>query len=83
MPAELLGGDGSDVRREFLRRGVAIGPSQKARNFLTAYLTVSRPKARARCVEQVGWSQGGKALMKNKIDYQAIGRCHSRGAPAR
>jgi phage/plasmid primase-like uncharacterized protein len=70
MPAELLAGDGADVRRELLRRGVQIGPTQAARNLLTAYLTVSRPEARARCVDRVGW-YGGVYVLPDTVIGEA------------
>ena len=62
MPAELLAGDCGDARRELLRRGVQIAPTLASRNLLTAYLTVSRPAARARCVDRVGWCGGQYVL---------------------
>ena len=55
MPMELLGGDGSELRRELLSMGVEIDPAQRARNLLASYLQAERPKRRMRCALQVGW----------------------------
>lgn len=55
IPAEMLAGDGLDVRRELSRLGLAIGSVMAAKNKLSQYLIESAPKARARCVQQTGW----------------------------
>jgi putative DNA primase/helicase len=55
IPAEMLAGDGLDVRRELSRLGLAIGSGMAVKNKLSQYLTESAPKARARCVQQTGW----------------------------
>jgi len=55
IPAEMLAGDGLDVRRELSRLGLAIGSGIAAKNRLSQYLIESAPKVRARCVQQTGW----------------------------
>lgn len=55
MPLELLEGDGLDVRRELVRLGLHISPSQAARNLLAAYIKVWLVEARACCVDRLGW----------------------------
>jgi hypothetical protein len=55
IPAEMLAGDGLDVRRELSRLGLAIGSGMAAKNRLSQYLIESAPKVRARCVQQTGW----------------------------
>jgi uncharacterized protein (DUF927 family) len=55
MPLELLQGDGVDVRKELARLGVRIAPSRTARELLTSYIQVWPAKARARCVDKLGW----------------------------
>lgn len=55
VPMDMLASDGTDVRRELSRLGLAIAPSLNARNKLSEYLIESNPKARARCVQQTGW----------------------------
>ncbi|MGA7741358.1 MAG: DUF927 domain-containing protein [Polyangia bacterium] len=80
MPAELLAGDGADVRRELLRRGVQITPTQAGRALLTAYLTVSRPEARARCVDRVGWHDGVYVLPDTVIGETDEIVCYQRAS---
>jgi uncharacterized protein (DUF927 family) len=58
MPMELLQGDGSEVRRELARRGLAIAPGRQCRELLAAYLQVWPVEARARCVDRLGWHGG-------------------------
>jgi len=58
MPLELLQGDGSEVRRELARLGLAISPGKKARDLLASYLQVWPVEDRARCVERLGWHGG-------------------------
>lgn len=55
IPMEMLAGDGADMRRELSRLGLEIGASLSAKNRLSEYLIESRPKERARCVQQTGW----------------------------
>jgi len=55
IPMEMLAGDGADVRRELSRLGLEIGASLSAKNRLSEYLIESKPKERARCVQQTGW----------------------------
>jgi uncharacterized protein (DUF927 family) len=55
MPKSLLAGDGVDVRRVLLDRGLAIASGTKARNFLTNYLVSQRSDRRARAVPTTGW----------------------------
>ena len=55
MPLELLQGDGADVRRELARLGLSIAPGKASRDLLASYLQVWPVRARARCVERLGW----------------------------
>ena len=55
MPLELLQGDGADVRRELARLGLSIAPAKASRDLLASYLQVWPVRARARCVERLGW----------------------------
>ncbi len=58
MPLELLQGDGSEVRRELARLGLAISPGKKSRDLLAYYLQVWPVEERARCVDRLGWHGG-------------------------
>lgn len=55
MPIALLQGEGVDVRQELARLGLRIAPGKGARDLLAAYLQVWEVKARARCVDRLGW----------------------------
>jgi len=57
MPMELLQGDGAEVRRELVRRGVSIEPGRWANDRLTAYLQVWPVEGRVRCVDKLGWHE--------------------------
>lgn len=55
VPLQLLQSDGTEMRRELARMGLTISPSKAARDLLVAYVQVWPVKARARCVERLGW----------------------------
>lgn len=55
MPAEMLVGDGVEMRRELARLGLEMAAGTAARNRLLEYLIQCKPEARARCVQQTGW----------------------------
>ena len=55
IPMELLQGDGLEMRRELARLGLQISPTKAARDLLATYLQVWPAKARARCVDKLGW----------------------------
>ena len=55
MPAELLQGDGVDVRKELAAGGLQISPVTRARYLLTAYIQTAPTNARARSVNRLGW----------------------------
>jgi uncharacterized protein (DUF927 family) len=55
MPAELLQGDGTEVRAELARLGLAISPNRTSRERLSAYVQVWPTDQRARCVDRLGW----------------------------
>lgn len=55
VPAELLAGDGLEVRRELMRLGLEVAPSKRARDHLSTYLQIWPAQERARCVERLGW----------------------------
>lgn len=55
MPMELLEGDGGDMRRELARQGLNMGISKAARDLMATYIKVWPVKARARCVQRLGW----------------------------
>ena len=55
-PAELLQGDGTDIRKELARQGLSISTTRHAREKLIAYIQNAPIENRARCVERLGWN---------------------------
>lgn len=66
MPAEMLQGDGADLRKELAAGGLQISPGGKARNLLTAYIQTAPVKARARSVNRLGW-HGERYVMADAV----------------
>lgn len=55
-PAELLQGDGTDIRKELARQGLSISTTRQARERLIAYIQNVPIEQRARCVDRLGWN---------------------------
>jgi putative DNA primase/helicase len=55
MPQELLAGDGGEVRKVLLSRGLKIGEDRKAKELLIRYLLSCDPIDRVRIIERTGW----------------------------
>ncbi|MDP7333409.1 MAG: DUF927 domain-containing protein [SAR324 cluster bacterium] len=55
MPAELMAGEGNDIQKELLNRGLRINTGRTARQKLVEFLNHSEPGRLARCVDRVGW----------------------------
>ncbi|GDY13395.1 hypothetical protein LBMAG53_22730 [Planctomycetota bacterium] len=55
MPAELLAGDGTDLRRTLLDGGLSLGTAPGVRSMLARLLMEIRPGRLARCVTRGGW----------------------------
>lgn len=58
MPANMFSGGGEEYRRVLLDGGLEIVPDGSARYHLTAYIQTARTKARAFCVDKIGWYNG-------------------------
>ena len=71
VPAELLAGDGLDVRRELMRTGLEISPNRAARDLLCMYLQSWQVDERARCVDRLGWLGGVFVLPDEAIGAEA------------
>ncbi|MEM8760503.1 MAG: DUF927 domain-containing protein [Pseudomonadota bacterium] len=56
IPAEMLAGDGIEVRREAFHLGLDLEPSTRARNEFLSLLQLWRPSARALTVDCLGWA---------------------------
>jgi putative DNA primase/helicase len=70
MPLELLAGDGTVYRQFLLSGGLQIKEGKLGRDLLSKYIQGSIPKARMRCVGQLGWYKGLYILPQN-----TIGKC--------
>lgn len=71
VPAELLAGDGLEVRRELMRLGLEVAPSKRARDLLSTYMQVWPVTERARCVERLGWHGAVYVLPDEAIGAEA------------
>lgn len=67
MPKALLAGDGSEIRGNLLDRGLYVSPAQKAKTKLLDFLASVSIDARARAVDQSGWTDGAFALPDRTI----------------
>ncbi len=64
MPMEMLAGDGLELRKELLRRGLRISQNRKARHHLMEYIQSSETKIRVRCIDRIGWHDNAYVLPK-------------------
>lgn len=55
MPQELLAGDGTEIRKILLSKGLRLGEDRKAKELLTRYLLSCDPIQRVRSVDRIGW----------------------------
>lgn len=55
VPADLLQGDGTDVRKELARQGLSISTNRADREFLISYIQSVKIDQRARCTDRLGW----------------------------
>lgn len=55
VSAELLEGDGNEVRKELARQGLHIASHLNARHLLIAYIKNWQIDTRARCTNRLGW----------------------------
>ena len=58
LPMSMLAGDGSEYRSHLLSLGLEIAPGKFGREALHEYVSMTRPRAKARCVGQAGWADG-------------------------
>lgn len=55
MPMDFLAGDGTELRKELLKRGVKLSQHKKARFYLLDFLQNSAPLDRVKTVQRIGW----------------------------
>lgn len=76
MPAELLAGDGAEVRRVLLNGGLLIATKKTAREHLLAYIQESRPDETGLVVFRTGWHGGAYVLPDQVIGDSQQSRIH-------
>lgn len=62
IPMEDLSGNGEDIRKILLNKGVNINTVCEARNRFNAYISLSNPTEKATCVKTAGWFKGQYVL---------------------
>jgi uncharacterized protein (DUF927 family) len=72
IPRELAIGEGAELARILVRRGLWVAPDEVRRKKLVAYLANVRVPGRARSVERVGW-HGSTFLLPDDAFGEAIG----------
>ena len=70
MPQELLAGDGGEVRKALLSKGLKLGEERKAKEFLHRYLLSCDPHERVRSVDRTGWHGQTYIFPKGKLGQQ-------------
>ena len=55
MPMEMLASEGREYRRVLLSMGLEIAPGAFGAKALHQYISTTKPKLKARCVDKVGW----------------------------
>lgn len=64
MPMDMLAGDGLELRKELLRRGLRISQNRKARHHLMEYIQSFQTNIRVRCIDRIGWHDNAYVLPK-------------------
>lgn len=70
MPQELLAGDGGEVRKTLLSKGLKIGEDKRAKDLLTRYLLSCDPIDRVRTIDRTGWHGESYVLPEGPIGKQ-------------
>lgn len=70
MPQELLGGDGGEVRRALLSKGLKLGNEKKSKDLLTSYLLSCDPQDRVRSIDRTGWYGQSYVLPQKTLGKQ-------------
>ena len=64
-PMGLFSGDGTAVREQLLKGGLAVDPAYRTKNLLAAYIQNFPTDKRAQCVERLGWL-GNRYVLPDK-----------------
>lgn len=76
MAADLLAGDGAEVRRVLLNGGLMISTKKAAREHLLAFIQESRPEDTGLVVFRTGWQGGAFVLPDQVIGDTKTNRIH-------
>jgi len=71
MPMSMLAGDKSEYIGRLLSMGLVLSPATYAKQALYEYITSSRPKQKARCVNRIGWKNQSFILPKETFAQDA------------
>lgn len=71
MPQELLAGDGGEVRKALLSKGLKLGEDRKAKELLLRYLLSCDPLDRVRSIDRTGWHGQTYVLPKETLGKHA------------
>lgn len=70
-PAELLAGDGSEIRGRLAAGGLHLSPGARAKQLLMSYLTNAQTDARITCTNTIGWHHDTFVLPRQAIGPRA------------
>jgi len=70
-PAELLAGDGSEIRGRLASGGLHLSPGARSKQLLLSYLVNAQTDARITCTAQIGWHQHTFVLPRRAIGPNA------------
>lgn len=71
MPQELLAGDGGEMRKALLSKGLKLGEERKAKELLLRYLLSCDPPDRVRIIDRTGWHKHTYVLPKETLGKSA------------
>ena len=71
MPMELLAGDGLELRKILLSKGLKISSNRNARSLLLEYLLSTDAPERACCVRQIGWHENNFIMPNSRYGKDA------------
>lgn len=70
-PAELLAGDGSEIRSRLAAGGLHLSPGPRSKALLMSYLVNAQTDARITCTPQIGWHEDTFVLPRVAIGPRA------------
>lgn len=70
MPQEILGGDGSELRKTLLAGGLKLGSEKKCKELLVSYVLSCDPTDRVRSIDRTGWYGQSYVLPETTLGQQ-------------